>query len=69
VKEPQIKERMLSSRALQERYSVTRMTISRWRHDPRVKFPKPDAVIKDREYWSETRTIEPWERTTVKRAK
>ena len=67
MKQPQVKDRMLTNRHLQERYGVTRMTVSRWRSDPKVNFPKPDVVIKTREYWSETRTIEPWERASVKR--
>jgi predicted DNA-binding transcriptional regulator AlpA len=60
-------DHMLSWRDLQGRYGITSMTLYRWRNDPKVNFPKPDVMIKDRPYWSETRTIQTWERSTVAR--
>jgi hypothetical protein len=27
------------------------MTLWRWSHDPRIKFPQPDIVINGRKYW------------------
>jgi hypothetical protein len=27
------------------------MTMWRWTHDPRIKFPPPDVIINNRKYW------------------
>lgn len=36
--------RMLPTRAVRERYGVSDMTIYRWRHDPKLDFPKPVEI-------------------------
>ena len=60
-------DQMLSIPQLAERYGVSTMSIYRWMKDPQLAFPKPDAAIKNRQYWSEQRTLVPWERASVAR--
>lgn len=38
---------------------VTAMCIWRWQRDPRVRFPQPDVVINNRNYWRAS-TITEW---------
>jgi hypothetical protein len=39
---------------------VSSMCIWRWTNDPRVQFPKPDAVLNGRRYWK-VGTIRRWQ--------
>ena len=45
-----MKTRIPNSR-LPKRYGVSRECIWRWKHDPRVNFPKPAAIINNVEYF------------------
>ena len=44
-------KRLIPNSRLPKRYSVTRETVYRWKHDERVNFPKPVAVINGIEYF------------------
>ena len=42
------------------RYGVSDETIRRWKADPKLDFPKPAAVINDREYFDDDQ-LQAWE--------
>ena len=58
-------DRMLTNKDIYRRYGITQMCLWRWRRDPEIAFPQPDAVVKRRSYWNENKTIVPWERASV----
>jgi predicted DNA-binding transcriptional regulator AlpA len=60
-------DRLLTSRDIVERYSITKMTLWRWMHDAKMKFPLPIDVTKRRRYWKESE-VTAWERAKIKRA-
>jgi hypothetical protein len=50
---------------LPKRYNVSLTTVWRWKNDPAVNFPEPDAVIAGREYFRKRR-LRKWENSTRK---
>ena len=44
--------RLLPSRAVCDRYSISDRTLDRWLDDERINFPQP-KVIRKRRYWLE----------------
>lgn len=49
---------------LPDRYGVTRKAIWDWQRDPRLNFPKPDAVVNGREYFGDD-TLDAWDKSTL----
>jgi predicted DNA-binding transcriptional regulator AlpA len=56
----------LKSKHVQERYCVSAMSLWRWLHDDKLRFPKPMYIGK-RRYWKITE-LEEWERARARRA-
>ena len=56
-------DRRLPTKATAQRYGVSTRTIERWRHDPKLNFPKPDNV-KGRNYDSLSKLVR-WDRQRV----
>jgi len=54
-------DRLLPGCKVRERYSVSDMTIWRWRRNDELNFPKP-VSINERLYWR-LRELEAWEGT------
>jgi hypothetical protein len=53
---------------LPARYGVRRETIWRWKHDPNVDFPEPDAVINGIDYYSD-KTLDEFDKATLAKRK
>jgi hypothetical protein len=58
---------LIPNSRLPERYNVRRETIWRWRNDPQVGFPPPDAIINGQEYRS-AETLDAFDAASVRRA-
>jgi hypothetical protein len=54
---------LIPNAKLGDRYRVSGETIRRWKADPRLQFPKPAAVINDREYFDDDE-LQAWEAGT-----
>jgi predicted DNA-binding transcriptional regulator AlpA len=66
--EPASSRSYLSSQDVRRRYgNVSVMSIWRWLHDDKLKFPKPRLCIKGRRYWLEGDLIA-WERQRAARS-
>lgn len=66
---PSENERFLPSKAVQERYATTSMTLWRWSNDPRyahLGFPSP-IKLGSRNYWRLS-DLQAWERERAKAA-
>jgi len=57
-------KRLIKNSRLPDRFGVCRETIWRWKNDPAVEFPKPDAIINGQEYYYEE-TLDEFDRATV----
>jgi hypothetical protein len=51
-------KKLIPNRRLPVRYGVRRETVVRWKQDPSVNFPKPDAIINGIEYFDEQKLDE-----------
>ena len=53
--------RLVPNAKLRDRYQKSGERIRQWKRDPKMNFPKPAAVIADREYYDEDELVA-WEK-------
>jgi hypothetical protein len=60
IKATQEEKSSLPNHKVAKRYRIHRSTLSRWRNDKSMGFPKPDDRIRGRNYWREA-TLDAWD--------